>query len=132
MKGERKMKQTEAIKHLRAFMIALQRYRSVTMEQLGPGTGELHLSEKLAAEMWPWVFGDKCPLPTLSKLLANIDSGKPLVPMDYYNMMVVLDRFIPEVKVAVNIQLGQGGHKPIPQGVSKDILKGWENEIHPG
>ena len=125
------MKQEEALEHLREMTWALQRYRSIAMETLGPNTGELyiskkpatqtlHLSEKLAAEMWPWIFGEKCPLPILVKM---VDSGE-VAPADYYNMMFILDRFIPEVKAAAMVW--RGAHT-IPEGLpSMSILKGWE------
>ena len=123
------MKQEEALKHLREMIWALQRYRSITMETLGPETSdfeeptaELHFSEKLAAEMWPWVFGDKCPLPVLVKM---VNSGK-VAPNDYYNMMYILDRFIPEVKL---FALVQRGAPTIPEGPPDiSIFGGWTNE----
>lgn len=116
------MEQEKALKHLREMIWALQRYRSIAMETLGPGTGELHLSEKLAAEMWPWVFGEKCPLPVLVKM---VDSGK-VTPADYYNMMFILHRFMPEVKLASTVQ--RGTHT-IPKGPpDTNILRGWTDE----
>ena len=133
------MKEKDAIRHLREFMLALQRYRSIVMETVGPDTaltgaglmGEniegLSLSKELAAEMWPWVFGDKCPLPVLVKILDNIDDGGTLAPMDYYNQMFILDRFMPEVKVATNMRLIQAHIPPIPEGSTDiNILRGWE------
>jgi len=120
----RMMKQSEAIRNLRMFMLALQRYRGITAETLGPGSGELHLSEKMAAEMWPWVFGDKCPLPILSKVLDACDAGKELAPYNYYNLMVVLHRFMPEVKVAVSIN-----NQEFPDEMPPiSIMAGWEDE----
>ncbi len=112
------MTQEEALKHLQEMIWALQRYRSITMEQLGPETGELHLSEEMAAEMWPWVFGEKCPLSVLVKM---VDSGK-VAPNDYYNMMFILDRFMPEVKLAATVW--RGTHT-IPEGPpDTSILRG--------
>ncbi len=116
------MKQEEALGHLREMIWALQRYRSITTETLGPGTGELYLSKKLAAEMWPWVFGKKCPLPVLMKM---VDRGQ-IAPGDYYNMMTILDKFMSEVKL---FALVQRGAPTIPEGPpSLDIFKGWEEE----
>ena len=123
------MKQSEAIAHLRVFMLALQRYRSIVMEQLGGSKDGLHLSEKMAAEMWPWVFGEKCPLPMLSKILNDVAGGKQLVPLDYYNMMFILDRFTPEIKAVTNSRLIQARVDVIPEGPpSLTTLNGWEPE----
>lgn len=121
------MKQSEAVQHLIEMMWGLQRYRSITMETLGPGTGELHLSQKLAGEMWPWVFGEKCPLPALAKILDNVDSGRGLAPMDYYNMMTILDRFMPEVRLGVVV--ARGTDSTLPQGPPDvSVMMGWDEE----
>lgn len=120
------MKMSEAVQHLREMLWALQKYRSITMETLGPGTGDLYLSEEFAAEMWPWVFGEKCPLPALSKILDDVDSGNDLVPHDYYNMMTILERFMPEVKLAA---VAIRGGATIPEGPPNvNILAGWDEE----
>jgi hypothetical protein len=138
--GERRflMKQSEAVQHLREMMWGLQKYRSITMETLGskppgphsisdPRACELHLSEKLAGEMFPWVFGEKCPLPVLSKILDDVDSGGDLAPGDYYNMMVILDRFMPEVRLSVVV--ARGTDSTLPQGPPDvSIMMGWDEE----
>ena len=118
------MTQEEALAHLREFLWALQKYRSITMETLGPGSGELHLSEKLAAETWPWVFGEKCPLPILAKMIDDAETSGKLAPMDYYNMMFILDRFMPEVKMGIRAWRGTWTIPEGPPGV--EIMRGWE------
>lgn len=113
------MKQSEAIQHLHEFTWALQRYRSITMETLGPGTGDLHLSEEFAGEMWPWVFGEKCPLPILSKMLDDP------APLDYYNMMYILRQFMPEILLV--IQTWRGPNSTFPQEMPDvNVCLGWE------
>lgn len=118
------MIQEEALEHLREFLWALQRYRSIAMETLGPGSGELHLTERLAAEMWPWVFGEKCPLSILAKMIDDAETSGKLVPMDYYNMMTILDRFMPGVKLGIRAWRGR---YTVPEGPPDiAILAGWE------
>ncbi len=56
------MTQAEARAVLEKAMRAFQRYRSISKEQ---GIGETWLSK----EMWPWVYGNKCPLPAIAKML---------------------------------------------------------------
>lgn len=123
------MKKEEAIGHLREFVWALQRYRSIVMETLGldpdyPSEEQLCLTEELAAEMWPWVFGEKCPLPVLAKIVDDAETSGELAPMDYYNMMTILHRFMPEVKVGIRAWRGTW---TIPEGPPEvSILSGWE------
>ena len=122
------MKQEEALGHLREMIWALQRHRSIVMETLGPSLDhspdELCLTKELAAKMWPWVFGEKCPLPVLTKIIDDAETGGSLDPMDYYNMMFILDRFIPEVKVGIHAWRGTW---TIPEGPpSVSVLSGWE------
>lgn len=119
------MKQSEATQHLREMMWGLQKYRSITTETLSSGTGDICLSEELAARMWPWVFGEKCPLPALAKILDDVDNGKDLAPADYYNMMTILYRFMPEVAIAASLREGCSLPKGQP-GIS--VLLGWEEE----
>jgi len=104
-----------AKRQLSAYMTALQKYRSVTAEEIG-------IPKKLAEEMWPWVFGDKCPLPVLAKILNHTE----LVPMDYYNQLIILCRFMPEIRVATNISLAGTDIPSIPEEAPEDILGGWE------
>ena len=90
-----------------------------------PSEGEgLHLSEKLAAEIWPWVFGEKCPLPALAKIIDDAETSGVLTPMDYYNMMVIFERFMPEIKAALGAWRGTYS---VPEGPPDiEIMRGWE------
>lgn len=122
------MKESEAVKDLYLMMRTLQRYRSTTKEQIGPGTGDLHLSDELAADMWPWVFGAKNPLPALNRILDAVEKGKGLQPMDYYNQMTILTRFMPEILMGCNIQLLQAGLPELPDHAPLTIMGGWDPE----
>ena len=84
------MTQEEARGHLTAMMVAIQRYRSTVAE-----VTEIDVERRVNADLSPWIFGDRCPLPALVKILDR----DVIVPLDLYNMMYVLDRFIPEVKL---------------------------------
>lgn len=85
------MKKEEAAQDLRHMMIAIQKYRANIAELWG---GQF---DDVLANQWPWIFGDRCPLPAISKILNTYDKDGTLSPVDYYNMMVVLHRFMPEV-----------------------------------
>lgn len=86
------MNQETALQYLRHMMFALQKYRSNTKEAYG------HLpeySDEIMGQMWPWIFGNKCPLNQLSKALdRNYVTGQ-----EFYNFMFILERFMPEVKL---------------------------------
>lgn len=111
--GGEMITEENARRQLYAYMTALQKYRSVTAEEIG-------MSPDLMEEVWPWVFGDKCQLPTLSKILDG-----PLVPMDYYNQLVILCRFTPEIRAATNINLIGTDIPLIPEEAPTDVLGGW-------
>jgi hypothetical protein len=112
------VKESEAVEHLRAFTFGLMKYRSVTKAEID--------DEELLAETWPWVFGNKCPLPALSVLLDFVENGKSLSPTDYYNMMTVLYRFMPEVKLYVDVYLIDQGKEPLPEELPSRALSGWD------
>ena len=112
------MKQQDAILHLTCLMHALQRYRSVGAE-MG--------LESVGPDLWPWVFGDRCPLPALQKVLDRADTTGLLVPMDYYNLMIAFTHFCPEVIVVANTSVMPEGAAPIAlePPAAAEILHGW-------
>lgn len=120
------MKEQEAISHLRSYMFWLQKYRSVGKENFGPSSGELCFLEGSMEKIWPWVWGDKCPLPSLVKVLDNVDNGNPLAPLDYYNLMFILLRFIPELAIVIRAMEGRYSTFPEDFIEIQDILGGWE------
>jgi hypothetical protein len=55
------MKKSDAANDLRNMMICIQKYRSNIAEMWEGGFDDV-----LKAQ-WPWIWGDRCPLPALSK-----------------------------------------------------------------
>jgi len=108
----------QAVRHLELFILGLQKQRSII--------GELGMPEQLLANMYPWTFGDKCPLPAITKVLDGAEKNG-LAPMDYYNLMTVLTRFMPEVKPVVMVDIMNDGGPDIPDNLSS-VLGGWEKE----
>jgi len=86
------MKKSEAANYLEGFRLALQRHRSIILEDMGD------MEDALAA-IFPWVFGDSCPLPALTKILDNYYNTNKLSIMDYYNMSIIYHRFMPEIGI---------------------------------
>lgn len=85
------MTQEEMMRLLERLRHAFQKFRSNTAEAVG-----VELSDEMLEEMFPWVFGPRCPLPAIQKCL---DRGS-VTGMEFYNFMVVLNMFCPEVAVA--------------------------------
>jgi len=110
-----------AAQHLRIMMWGLQKYRA-NIREMGS------LPESFLAQQWPWVFGDRCPLLALQDILDRYAKTEVLSGAEYHNMMVVLDRFIPEVKSACTFFQGDlTGEQRIPQGPPDiKVLAGWD------
>jgi len=85
------MNEKERLEVLEQMRFAFQRFRSVIMEQ----ADEDGASVKDLADMFPWIFGPKCPLPAIQKCLDR----ERVTGMELYNFLLVLHRFAPEVKV---------------------------------
>jgi len=114
------MKKSVAVQHLKTFMVTLQKHHSNVQDPIrGPG-----LSIEFLAEIYPWVFGEKCPLPQLQNVLDRYDSTGELSPQDYYNLMTILDKFMYEIKAAAALL---GGNLP-EDGPRVDVLMGWDEE----
>jgi len=113
------MDEKTAIRQLQEFMIALQRYRGIIREQMSD------IPDKVLVSLEPWVFGDKCPLEILVKVLDGVDTGHALEPMTYYNMMTILTNFMPGVQACVNMRLAEAGLALLPEMPDINILRGW-------
>lgn len=75
------------------------------------------------------MFGDKCPLTQLSRVIDRYDSKDILSPHDYYNFMVVLNRFTPEVKVAMSFYSGTDDPNSFMNQPGPElIVNGWDPE----
>lgn len=111
------MKESEAMNDIKLFAFSLQKYRSVTAEEIP------HLDEESKALMWPWVFGDKCPLEALTKV---IDRGQ-VEASTYYNFMVVANQFMPEIVIASGFYSKDNEQLPKQPNVGL-LAMGWDEE----
>lgn len=86
------MKKETAAKHLRDMLFMIQKFRSNAYESL-PGY------EKLLPKIMPWVFGDNgaVVLNGLVKILDVYDQTNTLAETDFYNMMIILNTFAPQL-----------------------------------
>lgn len=119
------MKQSDAVRHLRVLMYAMQKARSVARETglISSNPNVLALSDRVAGKMWPWLMGDKNLLPALEKLINNVDDGQPLAPQDYYNIISVATRLEPSLSV-----MAAANDETFPQEADINWLGGWEPE----
>ena len=104
------MDQAEAMKHLQVMMTSFQRYCSIVREYMTN-----LLPEDALATMYPWVFGTKCPLTALQKVL---DRGT-VTGTEMYNFMYVVHRFIPEIKIVRLIETQEKFPEPDVQWISE-------------
>lgn len=129
------MKKGVALQHLRVMIWTLQRYRSMANDPLlglivPDDTPGLQFTESFVAEHWPWIFGEKCPLEKLVEVVDRAEETGVLAPMDYYNFMTILDRFMPELRVAAafyEYDLPKEQQLPM-DSPTIDILRGWDTD----
>ncbi len=116
------MKQSVAIQHLRNLMIVAQRFKSISTEELERAFGDKEAVASTLNYLHPWLYDEKKSIIIgLTKLLTLVDQGHPLAPMDFYNMMFVVDRFLPHLNsIAPTMR--------VPEFPEPQILLEWEKE----
>jgi len=90
---------------------------------------ETGIPDRLLEDMSPWLYGKKCPLEALTKILDRYNETGDLAPSDYFNMMIILSKFCPEVAVAaamVESRLAPGARLPIGDP-DINVLRGFDD-----
>lgn len=85
------MTQEEMLDVLENMRYAFQRFRS-TVKETQEYTGS---SDEVLADLFPWVFTNKCPLLAIQRCLDN----EHVTGMEFYNFLYILHNFCPEVMV---------------------------------
>jgi len=120
------MTQDEAIKHLRAMMVGVQKLRSICDED-GTVTDRdvdgLHLTSEQASDVWKWIWGKNCVLSPLSKVIDRYEETNVLSPHDFYNMMYIATSLEPMIAFAAAVSAGD---TDFPSEVDLQWLKGWD------
>jgi hypothetical protein len=87
------------------------------------------------ARLWPWIWGDKCPLIQLTRVLDRYDESGELAPGDYFNFMTILLRLTPELIPHCQLLASywrdreeMGGVFPFPDDVSPRVMGGWDED----
>ena len=111
------MDQQRARKLLETELHCIQRERSILVEQ--------GLDPTALAFMFPWVHGDKCPIPSLAKVLER-DS---IQGSDLYNLLTIAYTFAPDIWVAMEIELDETFEPPDPKWITEmRVPEGIPNE----
>ena len=114
------MKQSEALQHLRNMMYMCQKFKSNAAEELPDDV------QAIFPVIFPWLSGDKDITPALARLLDRVDrenNSAVLAPMDFYNMMTIASRFLPQLSIIAPLVSAES--LPEPQ---IEWLRGWESE----
>lgn len=136
------MKEEQATEILRYMLRGAQRVRSFVQETLGElpdlpqglvkphlqalydadKAGDyLHFSDETLAEMYPYLFGEVNLVRVVADLLGKVESGQGLVPLDFYNIVLMAYR-----EPLMRAWFATTGHNlPEPDAA---WLAGWEDE----
>jgi hypothetical protein len=107
------MNQQYALERVNEFIFCIQKFRSNTSETVTKA------EMALLPTMFPWTFGDKCPLEVLTK----VSNRESITPQEYYNFMFILHEFMPEILVVANVF----GHELARTNTDvKIVMEEWE------
>lgn len=117
------MKQSEAMRHIRALRRTIQRAQTNLRDPL-MGFAEDDPIQQAANTLMPWIFGPTSLLDVVVKVEDMADNGFPLAGIDFYNLMTVAHRLQPQLAVLPAL-IQQGDELPAPELA---WLGGWEEE----
>lgn len=103
------IKKETLVEWLRILLHSWQRYRAGSAEMIGLGEG------RMEKEMWPWVFGDKCPVPAIARILGKYEDTGELDNMEVYNILFIAYHFAPEIVVTSEISCNLVGLDGLPE-----------------
>jgi hypothetical protein len=114
---EENMKHSQAEKIIRNALFCTQKNRSIVSENLEG------VSERVKRFFEPKTHDERWLLKPLLKITEQIEDGKQIKPMDFYNIMVIIYKFAPELQILA------AAHE-LPDFPEPDIawLKGCEQE----
>lgn len=105
------MTEAKAREHLEVLLRSAQKSRSDARE-----AG----NEEVSAMLEPWLWGERCFIPTVAEVLTG---RRNMTPLDFYNLMAITER-CPTVGLVAALR--EGGHEfPAPQLA---WLKGWSED----
>ena len=93
------MDQSEMMEYLERMRLAFQKFRSIEIEKWNDEVG--------LAQIFPWIFGNKCPLLVIQKVL---DRGY-VEKMEFYNFMYIIHYLAPQVMVVTDTEFPEPNMK---------------------
>ena len=115
------MKHSEAAEIIRNALFCVQKVRSISEEQ---SEGDPVL-KRVQRFLEPKIHDDAYMLNPLLKLVARLDDGGQITPMEFYNMMTIMDKWGASVQVSYALAMGDGSTLPEPD---VQWIRGWETE----
>jgi hypothetical protein len=111
------MKHSQAETFIRNALFCTQKNRSISSENLEG------VSTRVRRFFEPKTHDERWLLNPLLKIIENLESGKPIKPMDFYNIMTIISKFAPELQV-----IGAAHELPEFPEPDNNWLRGWEKE----
>lgn len=123
------MKKSKAARNLRALLRGVQRLRSITAENgiivNEAEADKLQMTTAQAARVWPWVWGEKCIIDPLVKILDRYDDKAELDPLAFFNMVYVATSLEPMLSAVAYMQ---DPDCPFPEEADINWLRGFDAE----
>lgn len=121
------MKRVKAIKYLNTMMLSIQKARSILREgddKLSVGDERFrNVLREIEVETNPYIFGKKCPLEVLIRILDN--DGSSVTPNTFSNMMYIALRLEPVIGIVASLE----SEGDFPAEWSIDMVKPFEDAI---
>lgn len=99
------MKHSEAAKIIRNLLSCVQKARSNLAELFNIPTAELDQHD-MHVLMNPWLCGERTIITPLLSRIDLLDAGGEVGPIDLYNLLVIVDRHLPQVDMLYLLKTG--------------------------
>lgn len=110
------MTKQEARQELEAIQVGLQKTRSVM--------AEIGLPEETLAQLYPWIWGDRCPIPLITRLLDG-----DFTTMEWFNIRTIFYHFMDAALAETMLYYHGATGKPFPTDPPDlQVVAGWEEE----
>lgn len=115
------MKHSEAEQIIRNALWSVQKVRSISNEM----SENDPVMYRVQRYLEPKIHDDRWMLNPLLKLVERLDNGGKLAPMEFYNMMIIIDKWGASVQVSYILATENADGFPEP---NIQWLRGWDVE----
>ena len=105
--------QAEALEVVRVMRFAAQKFRSGVTEDVGDD----EVTERVVSDLYPWMFGELCILPTLMK----IEETGQVEPSDWMNLLYIWNR--PEMAQVYTLYVTVFNGPELPEGGARAFVE---------